>query len=310
MRGLALSPVVLGLVIFFTRLLRRRGQKRLVARRALPAINACADEQASRLGSRERLVWHFRHGESTANVAEREAIAADTARGDGLATERQRQECDDAFSDAPLSATGIQQAEVRRIEVASWQVRPQLVVTSPLLRAIQSAAHIFAEDLAAGVPLVVRPELREFFPNLASSAGRPLSLLRSDSALQSLPNADVVLAALSDEACAGWREEWDLWQASSHCWQCHSGDGNRVDEFKAWLRQQPFQRIATVSHFGTINALVNHEPCIEAAGLARQAAEQIAANPFAWKLGVIPAAGGVRINVKNCGHVVLSYEEV
>ena len=300
-------------ILLAPRLLFSQRRKRLIARKPLSmraAINACADEQASQLRSGERLVWHFRHGESTANVAEREAIAADTARGDGLTTERKRQECDSRFADAALTAAGIRQAEQRRAEIEGWQARPALIVTSPLLRAIQTTAHIFADDLSRGVPLVVRPELREFFPNLASSAGRPLPLLRGDPAIRALPNADVILAALSDEACAGWREEWDLWQANGQCWPCHSGEPQRIDAFKAWLLEQPSCCIATVSHFGTVNALVNREPCIEAGGLVRQPPEQIAANPFAWKLGVLPADGGVRIDVKNCGSVTLVYEEV
>ena len=126
--------------------------------------------------------------------------------GYGLTTERKRQECDSRFADAALTAAGIRQAEQRRAEIEGWQARPALIVTSPLLRAIQTTAHIFADALSRGVPLVVRPELREFFPNLASSAGRPLPLLRGDPAIRALPNADVILAALSDEACAGWRE--------------------------------------------------------------------------------------------------------
>jgi hypothetical protein len=188
-----------------------------------------------------------------------------------------------------------------------------------LLRAIQTTAHIFADDLSRGVPLVLRPELREFFPKLASSAGRPLPLLRwdpairarsRDPAIRALPNAGVFLAALSDEACAGWREEWDLWQANGQCWPCHSGEPHRIDVCKAWLLEQPSCCIATVSHFGTVNTLVNREPCIEAGGLVRQTPEQIAANPFAWKLGVLPAESSVRIDVKNYGSVALVYEEV
>jgi broad specificity phosphatase PhoE len=294
-------------ILLAPRLLFSQRRKRLIARKPLSAINACAEEQASRLRSGERLVWHFRHGESTANVAEREAIAADVARGDGLTTERKRQECDSRFADAALTVAGIRQAEQRRADIAGWQARPALIVTSPLLRAIQTTAYIFADDLSRGVPLVVRPELREFFPNLASSAGRPLPLLREDPAIRALPNADIILAALSDEACAGWREEWDSWQANGTCWQCHSGQ-NRIDAFKEWLLEQPSRCIATVSHFGTVNALVNREPCIQA--FYRQTPEQFAANPFAWKLGVLPAEGGVRIDVKNCGNVALVYEEV
>ena len=95
----------------------RRRRRGLVARQPLPAINACADEQAS-LRPGERLVWHFRHGESTANLAERQAIQADTARGDGLTTERKRHESDAAYADAPLTDVGIQQAERKRHEIS------------------------------------------------------------------------------------------------------------------------------------------------------------------------------------------------
>jgi hypothetical protein len=99
-------------ILLAPRLLFSPRRKRLIARKPLSMrVNACADEQASRLRSGERLLWHFRHGESTANVAEREAIAADTARGDGLTTERKRQECDRRFADAALTAAGIRQAE-------------------------------------------------------------------------------------------------------------------------------------------------------------------------------------------------------
>ena len=53
---------------------------------------------------------------------------------------------------------------------------------------------------------------------------------------------------------------------------------------------------------------MNHEPCVEASGLKREAAEVIAANPHAFKLGVLPDEGGVRIRLTNCGHIVLVYE--
>ena len=114
-------------------------------------------------------MWHFRHGESIANVAERRAIQIDKARGDGRNTERKQQETDSSFADAPLTATGIQQAEARCDDISGWHTRPTLIVVSPLTRALQTAAHVFADDIANGVPVVVRPELREFFPNLGSS---------------------------------------------------------------------------------------------------------------------------------------------
>ena len=38
----------------------------------------------------------------------------------------------------------------------------------------------------------MRPELREFFPNLVQDRGRPLADLRADPAITTLPNAEVI----------------------------------------------------------------------------------------------------------------------
>lgn len=309
-------------------------QKTLVARRPMLPVNACAD--GVELVPGDRLVWHFRHGESTANLAGKAARAADTARGDGEQTFTREHEADVTYADAPLTATGMQQASERRTEIAGWSIRPTLIVSSPLTRALQTAAIIFDDDIKAGVPLVVRPELREFFPNLAQDRGRTLAALRADEALSALPNSHVVLAALSDDATAEWRHEWDAWQACAESeetgdaaaegdawrpiertWQAHSADGGRIGAFKAWLATQPHTRVATVSHFGTCNALVNHEPCVEASGLARKPAEEIGMNAFAWRLGVLPMMSaeqgggqrGTRVEMPNCGHVALVYSE-
>ena len=67
--------------------------------------------------------------------------------------------------------------------------------------------------------------------------------------------------------------------------------------------------MAAVCHFGCVNALVNHEPCVEAAGLARQPAEAIGTNAFAWRMGVLPTSGGTRVEIPNCGSVALVYSE-
>ena len=296
----------------------------LTAEEPMLPVNATADTLTVS-GPDRLLVWHFRHGESTANLAGKRASAEDKARGDGLATALRAHEADVAFADAPLTETGIQQARDRKAEISGWMLRPTLVVCSPLLRAIQTATLIFEPDLSAGVPLVIRPELREFFPNLAQSRGRQLAAIRSDPAVAALPNQGIVQAALSDDACEDWRHEWDTWQACGlpaataaalqaggkpTGWQVHSGDGKRIAAFKGWLAQQPHQRVATVSHFGTCNALVNHEPCVEASGLPRQPAEEIGINAFAWRLGVLPEENGfrgTRVEMPNCGHIVLVY---
>lgn len=292
-------------------LIRRRQRRRLVlvARHPMPIVDACMDGTVLLDG--ERLVWFFRHGESLANAAGRLAMAADKARDDGLDTERVQHEVDMNFSDAALTETGIAQASARRADTASWRLRPEAIVTSPLTRALQTAAYIFADDLAAGTPLIVRPELREYFPNLAQDRGRPLAALRADPAIVALPNAAVILAALSDAACADWRDEWDSWQACGDGWERHCGSAERVGAFKEWLlhAHPRLRRVATVSHFGTVNAFVNHEPCIEVSGLVRMPPEKIGINAFAWRMGVLPPEGGVRVEMRNCGHVALVYSE-
>ena len=78
---------------------------------------------------------------------------ADAARGDGAKTAERAHEADAAFADAPLSAAGMEQARGRRDEVKAWRRRPDLVVSSPLTRALQTA-------LVALAPLLCQPGRR------------------------------------------------------------------------------------------------------------------------------------------------------
>ena len=77
------------------------------------------------------------------------------------------------------------------------RVVPQLVVVSPMTRAIQTAALVFEHALLEqGVPLVVRPEIREYFPDSCENLGRPLADVASNQDLRELPAWGVVAAAL------------------------------------------------------------------------------------------------------------------
>ena len=132
-----------------------------------------------------------------------------------------------------------------------------------MTRAIQTAALVFEHALLEqGVPLVVRPEIREYFPDSCENLGRPLADVASNQDLRELPAWGVVAAALEDAMASEWAAEWDGSTAQGPGSQAHSSDVLRAEAFKAWLMARPEQTIAAVCHWGTINVFVNHEPCI------------------------------------------------
>ena len=79
----------------------------------------------------QKRVFFVRHGESFANLVHDQLKDA-------------------SFRDSPLTPAGHQQAASLRGSVAQWNV--QLVVVSPLTRALQTACHAFAN--APGVRLI------------------------------------------------------------------------------------------------------------------------------------------------------------
>jgi broad specificity phosphatase PhoE len=134
--------------------------------------------------------------------------------------------------------------------------------------AIQTASIIFAVLLGSGeAKLIVRPEVREFWPDNIENCGRPVTALRRCPHITTLPSyTEAVRDALSEEATADWAEEWDGGQAGGEGgvgdggWRDHCGGGNRIEEFRRWLADRSEQRIAVVSHWGAINNILNREP--------------------------------------------------
>lgn len=131
-----------------------------------------------------------------------------------------------------------------------------------------SAAIIFEELLVTGqAKLVIRPEIREFWPDNIENCGRSLAELRRCPKITSLPAyAEAVQGALSEEATAKWSEAWDGGQADGaggigdQGWRDHCGSGTRIEEFRSWLAGRSEDRIAVVSHWGAINNVLNREP--------------------------------------------------
>ena len=276
----------------------------LVARRPLSELNACQDNIS--LSSKEKLVWFMRHGQSMGNAARKVAEDADKARGDGKSTAHDAYRANEALADAPLTLEGQRQAREVAVTVSAWRERPDLIVCSSMTRAIMTAALVFEEDIARGVPLVVRPELREFFPGLMEDRGRPLAALRTCPSIISLPNFPVIAAALSDRSTEGWRAAWDGGQACGPEWRSHVGCGARIDAFKVWLAQQPARRVATVSHWGTVNNCISREPrAIEASGRTLEKLLEkahVLTPQEGW-----PVKGSL-INLSNCGWVAAVFE--
>lgn len=162
-----------------------------------------------------RTIHLIRHGQSTWNAH----YAA--YREDGL------------HFDAPLTDLGRTQVVARRDALAAE--RYDLIVTSPLTRAIQTTLGVFAPHLNR-TPVVVEALHRE---RLESSCdiGRPASVLAGE---------------FSSLAFGHLAEEW--WP--NGCTPDHRGIRfephdrfeTRVEEFRRWLAARPERRIAVVGH--------------------------------------------------------------
>jgi broad specificity phosphatase PhoE len=136
-----------------------------------------------------------------------------------------------------------------------------------MTRSIQTAALIFGDALMRGdAQLIIRPEIREYWPDNIENRGRSLPSLRSCPELAELPCWEMVEQALSEESTADWADEWDDGQAEGEdgAWQKHCVSGERLEKFRQWFAQQDQQRVAIVSHWGAINNLLNREPWADA----------------------------------------------
>mmetsp|Transcript_17 Transcript_17/g.55 ORF Transcript_17/g.55 Transcript_17/m.55 type:complete len:373 (-) Transcript_17:99-1217(-) len=280
---------------------------------ALPAdvdagLRNCSDSLARCMPEGSKLIWLFRHGQSTSNVALEGALEGDRRlkQADGYGEHFLRYKNDCTHTDSPLTSKGEAQALEAAAEISAWNIRPELVVCSPLTRSIQTAAIMFAEDISSGrARLVIRPELREFFADFQDARGRPLSRLQQCPRLQALAPWPMVAEALSDEATAEWREAWnEAWACGpGGAWQEHCNSGERLGAFTAWLSGRPEERIAVVSHWGTINNFLNRQPWTQ----NRERKEL----PWPHERSAWPPGGLVRMfDVPNCGWIAVEMSSV
>ncbi len=100
-------------------------------------------------------IYLIRHGQSEFNAAFKSGAG------------------DPMIFDAPLTAKGVAQAKQARIKVAALGI--QQVLVSPLTRAIQTAQHIFQDDLPLNVVLGPHEQLSH-----SCDVGRAPSALKTD----------------------------------------------------------------------------------------------------------------------------------
>jgi broad specificity phosphatase PhoE len=148
---------------------------------------------------------------------------------------------DPMIFDAPLSEIGVGQARALQSEVHALGV--QLIVTSPLTRAIQTTLHAFGPDHA---PIRVECLHRERLEH-SGDVGRSPRALRSDFPGLAFDHLD------------------DPW------WHCDRANPQgilveseetllgRVRHFRDWLRARPETTIAVIGHGTFLNRLTGHQ---------------------------------------------------
>ncbi|XP_021898868.1 phosphoglycerate mutase-like protein, partial [Carica papaya] len=137
--------------------------------------------------------------------------------------------------DAQLSPLGWQQASNLRTQVIASGLlkRVDLVITSPLLRTMQTANAVFGGDDQCCTPSIVALELAR-----DRNGERPSDKRRSVSECRSLfPNIDFSLMESEDD---------NLWRADAR--ESEEELGARGMEFMQWLWTRPEKEIAIVSH--------------------------------------------------------------
>eukprot|EP00439_Symbiodinium_sp_Y106_P029910 s1025_g3.t1 len=158
--------------------------------------------------SQVRRVFLLRHGEAEHNVS------------------------DEDVPDAPLTARGRGQANAWRDRMEEYDF--EVVLLSPLTRAIQTACYAFQEE--EDVPLVVVRSARElWWEDVANQPGPLESVYKR---LEQLPRGHEVQAL---EAALSTKDA--------------GTEAESIRHFRTVLAKRPEKTIAVVTHWGVINAL-------------------------------------------------------
>ena len=170
-------------------------------------------------------MYFVRHGQAIHNVAK------DNHKGEG------NPYLDPALTDAPLTQLGREQA--RRLLPSTSALLVEVVICSPLSRAVETACLGFAAQLERGVPFVAVESCRE-------QLGQNLCDARCETALAAAAHTRVDFSAIAptDELFTPTRETL----SELTC---------RAAAFLRLLQQRPERRIAVVTHSSFLAALFN-----------------------------------------------------
>lgn len=149
------------------------------------------------------------------------------------------------YLDSPLSEKGLSEAKEMRAKAPQVDI----VVASPLTRALQTATAVFGCD-SGGPPLQALEELREF----CGKQFQPCDSRRAPEELRSVfPHVDFTHVP----PCA------DTLLGPDKVESTESVD-ERIQRFFEWLRNQEQQNIGCVAHFQILTRIFEN---LEAAGL-------------------------------------------
>eukprot|EP00933_Yihiella_yeosuensis_P045237 TRINITY_DN40583_c0_g1_i1.p1 TRINITY_DN40583_c0_g1~~TRINITY_DN40583_c0_g1_i1.p1 ORF type:complete len:295 (+),score=61.22 TRINITY_DN40583_c0_g1_i1:43-927(+) len=207
-----------------------------------------------------KLVILIRHGQSRAQLftgRQRRATAVDKKLADQL-------------RDPYLSDVGEEQAQALG---TAWSARglkaPDLIVTSPLSRALQTAQLVFSQLEGCAPSIVIHPDLREVppggpkawgSPTQAECRGRSLEELRKDARLIQSDNKKSSSGVLCDV-------DWSLMpEDSERPWwseviESHDAVEERLCNFCDWLAERPEASAVVVCHFNIIQRLLRLKGC-------------------------------------------------
>ncbi|DBA73003.1 TPA: hypothetical protein ACH3X2_009947 [Trebouxia sp. C0005] len=151
---------------------------------------------------------------------------------------------DPLLYDTRLTEEGKAQAVLARVDAKALSPKPEVLITSPLTRALHTAELAFGESL--GRPTIVEPTCSERIW-LSSDVGRQPKELQQDFPMVNFDSLE------------------DVWWHNNG-----SGDVQHIlaetpDEFEArmgafrmYLRQRPEKVLAVVTHFGVLEHMTGH----------------------------------------------------
>lgn len=143
--------------------------------------------------------------------------------------------------DSPLTHKGRQEAAAARADAA--RLTPEVVVVSPLHRAIQTALISFADHYREGVPFVAHEGCREQLGLLTCNRALPLS-----QTVFEFPQVDFGLCAAGEEDA--------LWQAGAR--EHPVDEANRAYAFLTeFLMRRPEKEVAVVCHSAWLFSVCN-----------------------------------------------------